>query len=77
MRSGRRDRPDDPLPKEPCNAKETKADKDALPATALNVTVAQLRAAFATVHGSTDGKCKPRPASSGSGAGSYPTDQAA
>jgi hypothetical protein len=41
-------------------ARETKAERDALLAGELGVTVEALRAAFASVRGSTDGKCKPR-----------------
>jgi hypothetical protein len=57
------------------DAKETKAEKDGLLAAELNVTVTQLRAAFASVRGTTDGMCKgkARP-STGTGSGTYPTD---
>ena len=58
-------------------ARETRAQMDALLAEALNVTVAQLRAAFASVRGSTDGTCKPRPAGGGgTSPGTYPGDAA-
>jgi len=42
--------------------RETRAEMDALLAAELDVTVAQLRAAFASVRATTDGMCKPRPA---------------
>ena len=58
-------------------ARETRAQMDALLAEALNVTVAQLRDAFASVRGSTDGMCKPRPAGGGAtNPGTYPGDAA-
>lgn len=54
------------------DAKETKAERDALLAPELGVTVTQLRTAFDSVRGTTDGKCKGKgsaPASS-----DYPSD---
>jgi hypothetical protein len=54
--------------------RETRAQHDALLAAELDVTVTQLRAAFASVRGTTDGKCKPRPSDS---TGSYPRDRPA
>ena len=53
-------------------ARETPAERDALLAAELNVTVAQLRAAFASVRGTTDGRCKGH-ANTGS-TGTYPSD---
>jgi len=55
------------------DATETKAERDALLAAELNVTVAQLKAAFDSVRGTTDGTCKAK-GSSGSTGGQYPTD---
>jgi hypothetical protein len=57
------------------DARETKAQKDALLAGELNVTVTQLRAAFASVRGATDGTCKGgRGNASGTTAGDSPAD---
>jgi hypothetical protein len=57
------------------DARETKAQKDALLAAELNVTVAQLRAALASVRGTTDGRCKGGSGtSSATTAGNNPTD---
>ena len=53
--------------------RETKAERDALLAGKLDVTVEQLRAAFAGVRGTTDGTCK----RGGSSTGDYPTDSSA
>jgi hypothetical protein len=59
---------------EATEARETHAQRDALLADELNVTVAQLRAAFASVRGATDGRCKGGAGAAGTTAGTYPTD---
>jgi len=52
------------------DVRETRAQRDALLAAALDVTVDALRTAFNSVRGTPDGMCKPRPGSStGSTAG--------
>ena len=53
------------------DARETRAEHDALLAGELGVTVEQLRTAFASVRGTTEGKCKTRAAAP---TADYPAD---
>jgi len=58
------------------DARETKAERDALLAEELGVSVDALRSAFSSVRGTTDGHCKGKPAGGTSGptSGDYPSD---
>ncbi len=58
-------------------ARETRPQKDALLAAELDVTVAPLRTAFASVRGTTDGTCKAGSGQAATAPGDLPADTAA